>query len=105
MACGCPVVANNMGSMSELIIEGKTGFLAHSFEELLAGVKNIGKINRLDCREYSLQNFSARRMAQGYLGMYEKAIELSRLKKSKSHARATEQNRHKLFLGFGSANT
>jgi glycosyltransferase involved in cell wall biosynthesis len=83
MACGCPVVANNLGSMPELIIHGKTGFLAHSFEEFIAGIQNIRTIDRAFCRQHALNNFSAKKMAQGYLRSYRKAIELNRLKLKK----------------------
>jgi len=79
MACGCPVVANDLGSMREIIIHGRTGYIVENFEGLLEAIRNIDKINRAYCREYSLNNFSDDRMVEGYIKVYKKALILNKL--------------------------
>jgi glycosyltransferase involved in cell wall biosynthesis len=104
MSCGCPVVANNLGSMSELVKHGQTGFLADSFEELITGIKNVHKIDRAMCRRHSLTNFSDKRMAEGYLQAYEKAIELNSLKFKRKINEPEPDKKHKLFPQFSFGN-
>jgi glycosyltransferase involved in cell wall biosynthesis len=50
-ACGTPVVAFKKGSMSEIILDGKNGFLVSNIDEAVSAVKNITHINRLFCRK------------------------------------------------------
>lgn len=80
MACGCPVIGFNKGSIPELIIDGKTGFVANDVDEMIDGVLNIGKINRAECRKHTLKNFNAQKMAERYTLLYQKI-----LKNSKKH--------------------
>jgi len=39
MLCGTPVIAFNRGSMPELIVHKKTGFLVDSVDEAVSGFK------------------------------------------------------------------
>lgn len=75
MACGCPVVAFNNGSASEIIQNGQTGFVVEDFDEMVMAVKRVKEINRRECRDYSLGNFNSKRMAQGYERIYRNIIE------------------------------
>lgn len=77
MACGTPVVALNRGSVAELVEDGKTGFLANSVDEMIRSIKDIGKINPRDCREYVELKFSPSIMANGYIELYSKMLSLS----------------------------
>lgn len=74
MACGCPVVALNMGSIPEIIKTGETGFVVEDLEAMIDAIDNIKSIDRAHCREYALQNFSAKRMADGYEEVYKKIL-------------------------------
>jgi len=74
MMCGTPVVAFNRGSMPELILPGKTGFLVNSVNEAVESVQEIKKINRHDCHTWSLNQFSQAKMVQGYLKVYEQIL-------------------------------
>lgn len=74
MMCGTPVIAFNRGSMEELIIDGKTGFLTNTIEEAVEAVNNIRKLRRCECRNYALDKFSSKTMALKYIGLYQKII-------------------------------
>jgi glycosyltransferase involved in cell wall biosynthesis len=74
MALGTPVVAIELGSTSEVIADGKTGFLCHSVEECVSAIAKVVEINRLACREHVIQNFSVKQMVDGYEAVYEKLL-------------------------------
>lgn len=75
MACGCPVIAMNRGSMPELIVDGETGYLPHNIDEMVEAVKKVDQIDRWLCRRHALKNFSASLMAKRYLEIYYDSIE------------------------------
>ena len=72
MFCGTPVIAFNRGAMSELILDGRTGFLVNTIEEAVEAVNNIKLINRKYCREWATSQFSQQKMIEGYLEVYQK---------------------------------
>jgi len=76
MACGTPVIAFNKGSMPEIIIHNKTGYLVNNVDEAVDAVKIISKINRIDCRTHVEKNFSKERMAKDYISVYTKILNL-----------------------------
>ena len=71
MMCGTPVIAFNLGSMPELIVHEKTGFLVNSVDEAAEAVRDIAKISRKFCREWAFSKFSRKEMIDGYLAVYE----------------------------------
>lgn len=73
-ATGCPVVAFNKGSIPELIVDGKTGFVVNTVEEMIDAVNNIGTIDRAECRRHALTNFNSKIMAKGYEDIYKKIL-------------------------------
>jgi glycosyltransferase involved in cell wall biosynthesis len=75
MVCGTPVIAFNKGSMPELILDGKTGFLVNTIDDAVEALKNIKSINRKYCREYAASKFSRQEMIKGYMAVYEKVLE------------------------------
>ena len=74
MACGTPVIAFKRGSMPELILDGKTGFLVNSIEEACQALKEINKISRAECREHVKRNFNLKRMVNRYEKLYKKIL-------------------------------
>jgi len=74
MMCGTPVIAFNRGSMPELIMNGKTGFLVNRIEEAAETVENIQFINRKNCRDWAVSNFSREKMVDGYLKAYKQIL-------------------------------
>lgn len=74
MAVGTPVIAMNLGSTSEVIVHGRTGFLCDTVEECVASVDFATRLNRKTCREHVVKNFSMERMTEGYLAAYQNIL-------------------------------
>ena len=74
MACGTPTIAYRLGSMSELIEDGVTGFLVDTFEEAVVAIARISGIDRANCRRVAVERFGVDRMADEYLALYERLI-------------------------------
>src|SRR5690349_21174777 len=70
MACGCPVIAYNRGSVPEIIEEGVTGFIVEDEEGAIGAVDRLSHLSRQKVRERFEQRFTARRMALDYLAAY-----------------------------------
>ncbi|KKS38775.1 MAG: hypothetical protein A3G49_04675 [Candidatus Sungbacteria bacterium RIFCSPLOWO2_12_FULL_41_11] len=66
MACGTPVIAFNRGSVPEVIVDGKTGFIVDTVEEMVKAVKKIDLIDRSDCRAHVEKKFSVEQMVDDY---------------------------------------
>lgn len=77
MMCGTPVIAFDRGSMKELIIHRKTGFLVHTIEEAVTAAGKINKISRQQCREHALDKFTSEVMARHYIQLYKKIARAS----------------------------
>jgi glycosyltransferase involved in cell wall biosynthesis len=72
--CGTPVIAFNKGSMPELILNGKTGFLVNDVQEAVDVLKDIKKINRNDCLKHAQENFTVDKMVGDYINVYNKIL-------------------------------
>jgi glycosyltransferase involved in cell wall biosynthesis len=74
MACGTPVLAFRHGSVPEVVEDGITGHIVDSVDE---AIRNIGRVVALDrgrVRRRFEQRFTAQRMVQDYVKIYEKLI-------------------------------
>lgn len=74
MAAGTPVIAMELGSTSEVIAHGKTGFLCHSVEECVAAIDKVDQLDRYTCREHVQNHFSVQRMTDGYEAAYRNVL-------------------------------
>jgi glycosyltransferase involved in cell wall biosynthesis len=74
LACGTPVIAYNLGSVPEIIDDGVTGFIVENEDEAVAAVARIGELDRRRIRQVFETRFSARRMAEDYLKVYQDQI-------------------------------
>ena len=74
MFCGTPVIAFNRGSMPELILHEKTGFIVENLDAAAEAVQDIDKISRRACFEWVFSKFTRERMVEGYLDVYEKVL-------------------------------
>jgi glycosyltransferase involved in cell wall biosynthesis len=71
MACGTPVIAFNCGSVPEVMDDGVTGFIVNNVDEAVAAVGKIHRLDRARVRATFDRRFTARRMAEDYLDVYE----------------------------------
>ncbi len=74
MMCGTPVVAFNRGSMPELVLPGKTGFLVNTVKEAVNVLPQIENIRRKGCRTIALEKFGIDKMTSSYLKLYQKIL-------------------------------
>jgi glycosyltransferase involved in cell wall biosynthesis len=70
MACGTPVIAPPRGAVPEVLVPGRTGFLAHSWEEFLAAMTMVGELDPQVCRQHVVENFSWESMVDKYVALY-----------------------------------
>lgn len=79
MACGTPVIAYEVGAASEIIVEGKNGFLVkdNSPEGIVRAIKIIESMDkekylamRKYCRQRVEENFSLNKMVNEYIETY-----------------------------------
>ena len=74
MMCGTPVIAFERGSMSEVVDPGLSGFLVSTPAEAVAVVGAAAALDRAACRAVAVERFSAARMVDDYLGVYEQIL-------------------------------
>lgn len=96
MACGTPVIAYNRGSVSEIVVDGVTGFVVEEdnkqvaisnkqenriikkrgIEGLVEAIGRIGEIDRAACRRHVEENFTVGKMVEGYEKIYKKILNI-----------------------------
>lgn len=75
MACGTPVIAFRRGGLQEIIVDGVTGFLVNTVEEMAEKIKQVDRLNRQACRNHVAKHFSASAMAKNYLNYYNSIVQ------------------------------
>ena len=74
MACGTPVIAFRCGSVPEVVEDGLTGYVVEP-DDALNAIHRAAGLDRRTVRNQFEQRFTARRMAKGYVRIYESMIE------------------------------
>ena len=62
---------------SHVVVDGKTGFLVNTLEEMCEETGHLGEIDPHACRAYVADTFSVARMTDGYLGAYDLVLRAS----------------------------
>ncbi len=75
MACGTPVIAFPRGSVPEIVEHGVSGFIVQTETEAIDAVKHLSELDRRRVRAAFESRFTARRMAQEYVGHYQYLID------------------------------
>lgn len=73
MSCGTPVIGFDRGAVSELVIDGKTGFVVapeSGIEGLKKALLKIDTILPSDCRKHIEENFTIDKMVENYEKLY-----------------------------------
>ena len=70
---GCPVFGTPYGSLPE-VVRPPFGFLSTSYSQLATAVANAESYSRADCHQYVVDCFSAKKMTNEYLALYEKVL-------------------------------
>jgi glycosyltransferase involved in cell wall biosynthesis len=74
MACGTPVIAFNCGSVPEVVDHGVTGFIVDDIDGAVAAVGKVHNLSRARVRATFDRRFTARRMAEDYIDVYESLV-------------------------------
>ena len=78
MACGTPVIAFNCGSVPEVIDPGVTGFIVNDIDAAVAALGKVHMLDRARVRSTFDRRFTARRMAEDYVDVYEELAQPAR---------------------------
>jgi glycosyltransferase involved in cell wall biosynthesis len=74
MACGTPVVTCPVGAAPEVVVDGVTGFLRQSLDELVDAVLRADECDPMACRRRVQEHYSAEKMVSAYERLYEQVI-------------------------------
>lgn len=74
-AAGTPVIASRRGATREQIIEGQTGFVCDSVEEMIAATARVDELDRAACRRVCETRFSSQAMTSCYLRLYQDLLD------------------------------
>ena len=83
LACGTPVVAYRRGSVPEVLSDGETGFIVDDHKHNMPESRRRPELDRRRCRDAFERNFTASRMANDYVRLYER---LARARQTKETA-------------------
>ncbi|MEC4814080.1 MAG: glycosyltransferase family 4 protein [Scytonema sp. PMC 1069.18] len=75
MAAGTPVIAINLGSASEVISHGLSGFVCSNIEECINSIDKAAQLERHAVRQYVSQRFGVQQMTDGYEAVYRQILE------------------------------
>ena len=74
LACGTPVIGCPRGAAPEIVQHGVTGFLSDEDDDLVAAVHAVPRLDRGACRQRVVDHFSAQKMVEGHVKVYESQI-------------------------------
>jgi glycosyltransferase involved in cell wall biosynthesis len=74
LATGTPVIARRAGALPEIIEHGVDGYLVDDLEEAEHAVRLLDRLDRQQIRRRAIARFSATRMADGYLAVYQAVL-------------------------------
>jgi len=74
-ACGTPVIAFRRGSVPDIVRHGITGFVVDDVDEAAQATESLHVLSRADVRAEFESRFTARRMAEEYVALYEAVVQ------------------------------
>ena len=85
MVAGTPVIALELGSTSEVIVDSKTGFLCQNVDECINAVERVRDLDRRACRDHVVNHFGVRQMTDGYESAYQQILAERFSKNGRTH--------------------
>lgn len=76
-ACGTPVVANRRGSVPEVVVDGVTGIVVETNDEMPTALEHVDTLDRRRIREIAEERFSPSSMIAAYVDAYVQLLERS----------------------------
>ena len=70
LACGTPVIAFPAGALTEVVEDGRTGFLVENVAAMADAIARAGLIDPEACRDVARRRFSRETMTRAYLRRY-----------------------------------
>src|SRR5262249_45636124 len=74
LACGAPTIAFHHGSVPEVLQDGVTGIVVKDVEQAIEAVPRVAELSRASCRRDFDRRFTASRMAEDYVTLYESLL-------------------------------
>ncbi len=74
MAVGTPVLAFPEGSVPEVVIDGVSGFVVETTDEMVERLDHLDEIDPETCRSYVADKFSVAKATEGYEEIYRKIL-------------------------------
>ncbi len=97
MACGSPVIAFGRGSVREVVKDQETGFVVQDIKKAVQAAERIVTLDRNACRSHVEKHFTAGKMAEKYLDVYQKILERRENHRPWGHYEIlSEKNNHKV---------
>ncbi|WP_396899462.1 glycosyltransferase family 4 protein [Mycolicibacterium sp.] len=78
MACGTPVVALRGGAVDEVVVDGVTGIICDSPDELPAAMERAKALDPAACRKHVAAHFGVGRFGSGYEDIYRSVLDAGR---------------------------
>lgn len=89
-ACGTPVISYDCGSVPEVLQHGVTGYIVNSQAQAIEAARHIDRIDRRRCRDAFERRFTAGKMANRYVQVYQSLIDTRTVPQDGSGAEAVE---------------
>ena len=71
LAYGTPVITRRCGSTPEVVAHGRVGYVCDDDASLVEALRQVGRLDRGDCRRWAEEHFSVERMTTDYERVYE----------------------------------
>ena len=75
MASGTPVLATSKGAVPELVVNGLTGFVVDSVDDMVRAIDKVGNIDPGTCRAHVERHFSVKTMVDRYEALYRSILD------------------------------
>ena len=88
LSCGTPVLASAKGAAPEIIDHGATGYVCADQAEMVQYLQRVDELDRAACRAVAEARFSAARMVESHLRLYERLLSQRRRDQALNRARS-----------------